>query len=109
MPDLTPETAASGAQAPDAAAPKAKRGPRGKVIIYETWCKGCRLCVEFCPTGVLKLDVDDRPYAAFPEKCTACHWCDTHCPDLAIVVRSISDASSVTDVPAVADAHPQEA
>jgi len=68
-----------------------KRGPRGKVTIFGLWCKGCGLCVEFCPTGVLELDENDHPVVVFPEKCTACHWCDTHCPDLAIVVKRIED------------------
>ncbi len=66
----------------------AKRGPRGQVIIFGMWCKGCRLCVDFCPTGVLAIE-DDHPVVVAPEKCTACHWCDTHCPDLAIVVKRI--------------------
>jgi 2-oxoglutarate ferredoxin oxidoreductase subunit delta len=65
---------------------QAKRGPRGFVTIYGKWCKGCGLCVEFCPTGVLALDINDHPYVKYPEKCSACHWCDTHCPDLAIIV-----------------------
>lgn len=65
------------------------KGPRGRVTIFGLWCKGCRLCVEFCPTGVLAFTEEDRPVVAHPEKCTACHWCDTHCPDLAIVVNSL--------------------
>jgi NAD-dependent dihydropyrimidine dehydrogenase PreA subunit len=32
---------------------------------------------------------EDHPRIAHPEKCTACHFCDTHCPDLAIVVRKL--------------------
>lgn len=69
---------------------KAKRGPRGKVIIFGKWCKGCGLCVAFCPTGVLAFNEDDeRPAVVKPENCTACHWCDTHCPDLAIVVKPV--------------------
>jgi len=67
------------------------RRPRGKVTIFGLWCKGCGLCVEFCPTGVLEFDENDHPIVAHPEKCTACHWCDTHCPDLAIVVKRIED------------------
>lgn len=70
---------------------KPKRGPRGRVIIFGMWCKGCGLCVEFCPTGVLALNEDDRPVVVAPEKCSACHWCDTHCPDLAIVVKRIEE------------------
>ena len=68
-----------------------RKGPRGKIIIFGTWCKGCGICVAFCPTGVLALDNDGHPVVVAPEKCTACHWCDTHCPDLAMVVQKIGD------------------
>jgi len=74
------------------ARPAAHKGPRGRVVIFGTWCKGCGLCVEFCPTGVLALDQDSHPIVVAPEKCTACHWCDTHCPDLAIVVQPLEVA-----------------
>jgi 2-oxoglutarate ferredoxin oxidoreductase subunit delta len=71
------------------AAPK-RRGPRGKVTIYPNWCKGCHICVEFCPTGVLAfIASQEYPHVVYPDKCTGCHWCDTHCPDLAIVVQPI--------------------
>lgn len=74
--------------APALAAPR--KGPRGEVIIYAKWCKGCHICVEFCPTKVLAMEPDeDHPRVVAPEKCTACHFCDTHCPDLAIVVRRL--------------------
>ncbi len=69
--------------------PPPQQRPRAQVIIFGLWCKGCRLCVEFCPRGVLAMDDDDHPVVVHPERCTACHWCDTHCPDLAIVVRRI--------------------
>jgi 2-oxoglutarate ferredoxin oxidoreductase subunit delta len=62
---------------------------RGRVTIFGLWCKGCRLCVEFCPAGVLAFNEEDRPVVAHPEKCSACHWCDMHCPDLAIVVTNL--------------------
>ena len=75
--------------AEDAPAARPKRGPRGTVVIFGMWCKGCRLCVEFCPTGVLALDENDHPYPANPDKCSACRWCETHCPDLAIVVKTL--------------------
>ena len=66
------------------------RGPRGQVVIFPNQCKGCRICVEFCPTGVLEfIPTQEHPVVAHPEKCTACHWCDTHCPDLAIVVKKL--------------------
>ena len=43
-------------------AAKPKRGPRGQVVIFGKWCKGCGLCVEFCPTHVLSFDEwDEHP------------------------------------------------
>ena len=67
-----------------------KAGKPALVFIYATWCKGCRICVEFCPPGVLAMDVEENhPRIVAPEKCTACHFCDTHCPDLAIEVRKL--------------------
>lgn len=71
------------------AAQRSRRGPRGQVVIFGTWCKGCGLCVAFCPVAVLALDSNGHPIVVAPEKCTACHWCDTHCPDLAINVKPI--------------------
>ncbi len=66
-----------------------RRSPRGQVVIFGTWCKGCGLCVACCPLQVLALDAEGYPVVVAPEKCSACHWCDTHCPDLAIVVKRI--------------------
>lgn len=75
---------------PQSAAPPVRKGPRGEVVIYATWCKGCHICVEFCPPKVLEMGPsDNHPRVVLPEKCTACHFCDTHCPDLAIVVRKL--------------------
>ncbi|MFH1523990.1 MAG: 4Fe-4S dicluster domain-containing protein [Chloroflexota bacterium] len=68
-----------------------KKGPRGQVTIYATWCKGCHICVEFCPPKILAMDPGENyPRVVLPDKCTACHFCDTHCPDLAIVVKKLN-------------------
>ena len=63
--------------------------PRGHVTLFGTWCKGCGLCIEFCPQGVFEVNGQGRPLIAHPERCTACHWCDSHCPDMAITVRRL--------------------
>jgi len=62
---------------------------RGYVTLFGTWCKGCGLCIEFCPQQVFEANGQGRPVVAHPERCTACHWCDTHCPDMAITVRRL--------------------
>jgi 2-oxoglutarate ferredoxin oxidoreductase subunit delta len=56
------------------------------VTVFPNWCKGCHLCVEFCPETVLEAGVDGRVYVAHPERCIACRWCELHCPDFAIFV-----------------------
>jgi 2-oxoglutarate ferredoxin oxidoreductase subunit delta len=71
--------------------------PRGHVTIFGTWCKGCGICVEFCPQGVFEADDQGRPLVVHAEMCTACHWCDTHCPDMAITVRRL-DAEEVEEL-----------
>ena len=80
--------------AADTATKKAKarskrRLPRGRVTVFPNWCKGCGLCVEFCPAGVLEQGPDGRVTVAHPEKCTACRWCELHCPDFAIFVADV--------------------
>lgn len=50
------------------------------------WCKGCGICVAFCPKAVLELDKKDKASVAVPEKCIACRLCELRCPDLAIEV-----------------------
>ena len=77
---------------------KAKKVPRGEVFIFAKWCKGCHICVEFCPTQVFEFDKEkNTPIIVAPENCTGCHFCDTHCPDLAIVVRRLSQEDSYDD------------
>ncbi|MBN2385704.1 MAG: 4Fe-4S binding protein [Anaerolineales bacterium] len=86
MPEVVPQSETK--NSPPPAVPR--KGPRGEVTIYPTWCKGCHICVEFCPQQVLAMDAsNEHATVVHPEKCTACHFCDTHCPDLAIVVRKL--------------------
>jgi 2-oxoglutarate ferredoxin oxidoreductase subunit delta len=69
--------------------PKKRRLPWGEVHVFDNWCKGCGLCIEFCPAGVLALGLDNRPKVIYPEKCTACRWCELHCPDFAIFITDV--------------------
>ena len=64
------------------------------VKIQEDVCKGCGLCVDACPRGVLAIDknkINKRGYnpvaAKQPEQCIGCAMCATMCPDVAITVE----------------------
>lgn len=59
-----------------------------KHIINTDWCKGCGICVHFCPKNVLELDKNEKAVAVRPEDCIACQLCELRCPDLAIQIIS---------------------
>ncbi len=66
-----------------------------KFIIHidERVCKGCGLCVEYCPRGVLKLadKMNQKGYNVAevidPANCTGCLLCEVGCPDFAIYIE----------------------
>ena len=65
-------------------------------IIVER-CKGCKLCIEFCPVNVLKNSKNSNEKGfSVPEiedlkKCIGCKNCEFMCPDLAIFVKEDSE------------------
>jgi 2-oxoglutarate ferredoxin oxidoreductase subunit delta len=59
-----------------------------KLLINREWCKGCGICVKFCPKTVLELDKAEKAVAVRPEDCICCKLCELRCPDLAIEVQT---------------------
>lgn len=57
-----------------------------EILITREWCKGCGICVTFCPKKVLDLDREEKAVAARLEDCISCKMCELRCPDLAIEV-----------------------
>ena len=73
-------------------------GPKGhRHTIIRQFCKGCRICVEFCPTGTLDLDDRFKITVAHPEKCIACRMCELRCPDMAIFVQKGTRGQGIED------------
>ena len=62
---------------------------RGVVFIKKNQCKGCELCIEFCPKSVLVRSKGFNPKGYhYPvvtnAECINCRLCVTVCPEYAI-------------------------
>ncbi len=64
-----------------------------RIFIDRRLCKGCGICVEFCPRKVLEIssEMDERgfhmPEVTRAEDCSVCGLCELYCPDFAICAR----------------------
>lgn len=59
---------------------------RPVILINKEWCKGCGICIEFCPKNVYEL-IEGKPYPKREQECIKCKLCELRCPDFAITVR----------------------
>lgn len=63
-----------------------------RIDIDQKVCKGCALCVTYCPNGCIEIGagINEQGYyfAKFtkPQECTGCSMCGETCPDVAIEV-----------------------
>lgn len=71
---------------------------KGKVEFNQDLCKGCGLCVNACPVGIIALDetkINDKGYhpanVLEMDKCIACTNCATMCPDSVIKITKITE------------------
>jgi len=64
-----------------------------KLIIQPEWCKGCGICIAFCPRNVLSL-INNKVQITQKSSCILCGLCEQRCPDYAIY---LSDESEETD------------
>ena len=56
-----------------------------KLVINKAWCKGCGICVAFCPKKVLGLK--NEKVNIVNDGCILCGQCELRCPDYAIYVE----------------------
>ncbi|MCW3489686.1 4Fe-4S binding protein [Dethiobacter alkaliphilus] len=57
-----------------------------EIAVKNEWCKGCGICVDFCPKNVLAMSEDKKACVVHSENCVACNKCELYCPDFAIHV-----------------------
>ncbi len=70
-------------------AEKTSPGKKNQIHIFPEWCKGCSICVAFCPKGVLEME-KQKAVVANPDKCIMCLLCLKRCPDLAIGIQAMN-------------------
>ena len=63
---------------------------KSEFTIKKERCKGCSVCVTFCPKQVLELDALGKVFVAHHENCIACGQCELRCPDYAIFMNKIT-------------------
>jgi len=61
-----------------------------KLKIINEWCKGCGICVEYCPKKVLEMQ-NEKVTIVDLDKCIKCGLCELRCPDYAIYLEGSKD------------------
>lgn len=57
-----------------------------KLVINTAWCKGCGVCVAFCPKKALVLR-KEKAELVKDGGCILCGQCELRCPDYAIYIE----------------------
>jgi 2-oxoglutarate ferredoxin oxidoreductase subunit delta len=77
--------------------------PRGQVYLIPERCKGCEVCVHFCPQKVLVIS-DERNAKGYripklnngeEDECVNCEFCTLVCPEFAIFTLPAEVSSNV--------------
>lgn len=67
------------------------------IEVNEANCKGCHICINFCPKKVLapSKEINNKgvhpPVPENPGECVSCRMCEVMCPDSAIFIIEDDD------------------
>ena len=70
-----------------------KKKAKGRIEIDAERCKGCQICLTFCPKNCISVAKEPNLKGYYPavyddpeQKCNGCTICAVTCPDIAIEV-----------------------
>lgn len=61
-----------------------------KLVLEPDWCKGCGICVAFCPKNALEL-VHEKVRLKEDGGCILCGLCEMRCPDYALHLENLEE------------------
>lgn len=58
------------------------------LTVRRAYCKGCELCIDACPSSILKLNANGVIYVTDVDQCVFCGACAGRCPDFVFVLHN---------------------
>lgn len=63
-----------------------------EMSINYDWCKGCGICISFCPKDCFDISSINQPLMIRLDVCTKCMQCVHRCPDYCITIDGQSES-----------------
>lgn len=65
-------------------------------VVYD-WCKGCEICITFCPKDCFDISSINQPLMSRMDLCTKCMICVYRCPDYCIDISDLDGDLSLEE------------
>lgn len=62
-----------------------------EMAINYDWCKGCGICIAFCPKDCFDISSINQPLMTRLLVCTKCMQCVHRCPDYCITIDEVEE------------------
>ena len=66
-----------------------------EMAVNYDWCKGCGICISFCPKDCFDISSINQPIMTRLDVCTKCMQCVHRCPDYCITIVEVPQAVPV--------------
>lgn len=62
-----------------------------EMAINYDWCKGCGICIAYCPKDCFDISSINQPIMSRLDECTKCMQCVYRCPDYCITIDEVAE------------------